>query len=81
VLLRVFTQGYTSKPIITCDLSWEKYTKFGAQDPNYVQPILDVMPWLTMYFKGGEIAQNPNAPPVDNWSTIGKYDQKVMKTT
>jgi hypothetical protein len=23
VLLRVFTQGYTSKPIITCDLSWE----------------------------------------------------------
>jgi hypothetical protein len=24
VLLRVFTQDYTSKPIITCDLSWEK---------------------------------------------------------
>jgi hypothetical protein len=22
------------KPIITCDLSWEKYTKFGAQDPQ-----------------------------------------------
>jgi hypothetical protein len=32
VLLRVFTQDYTSKPIITCDLSWEKYTKVGAQD-------------------------------------------------
>jgi hypothetical protein len=27
-----------------------------------VQPILDVMLWLTMYIKGGEIAQNPNAP-------------------
>jgi hypothetical protein len=39
------------------------------------------MPWLTMYIEGGEIAQNPNAPPMDNWSTIGKYDQKVMKTT
>jgi hypothetical protein len=24
VLFRVFTQGHTSKPIITCDLSWEK---------------------------------------------------------
>jgi hypothetical protein len=34
VLLRVFTQDYTSKPIITWDLSWEKYTKFGAQDPK-----------------------------------------------
>jgi hypothetical protein len=34
-----------------------------------------------MYIEGVEIAQNPNAPPVDNWSTIGKYDQKVMKTT
>jgi hypothetical protein len=34
VLLRVFTQDYTSKPIITCDLSWEKYTKLGAQDPK-----------------------------------------------
>jgi hypothetical protein len=34
VLLRVFTQDYTSKPIFTCDLSWEKYTKVGAQDPK-----------------------------------------------
>jgi hypothetical protein len=56
VLLRVFTQGYASKTTITCDLSWEKYTKFGAQDPKQVQPILDVMPWLTMYIEGGEIA-------------------------
>jgi hypothetical protein len=41
-----------------------------------VQPIIDVMPWLTMYIEGEEIAQNPNAPLVDNWSTMGKYDQK-----
>jgi hypothetical protein len=34
VLLRGFTQDHTSKPIITCDLSWEKYTKVGAQDPK-----------------------------------------------
>jgi hypothetical protein len=34
VLLRVFTQDHTSMPIITCDLSWEKYTKVGAQDPK-----------------------------------------------
>ena len=41
-----------------------------------MQSILDVIPWLTMHIEGGEIAQNPNAPPVDNWSTISKYDPK-----
>jgi hypothetical protein len=34
VLLRVFTQDYTSKAIITCDLNGVKDTKLGNQDPK-----------------------------------------------
>jgi hypothetical protein len=62
VLLRVFTQDYTSKPIITCDLSWESTPNLELKILSKCNPSWKSYLGLSCTHNG-ESCPNPNANP------------------
>jgi hypothetical protein len=62
VLLKVFTQNYTSKPIITCDLSWESTPNLELKILSKCNPSWKSYLGLS-YTHNGESCPNPNANP------------------
>jgi hypothetical protein len=75
VLLRVFTQDYTSKPIIPCDLSWESTPNLELKILSKCNPSWKSYLGLSCTHNG-ESCPNPNANPL--W-TIGALEVSMTK--